>query len=210
MRRKVISKKKLKSKPRREAELLRSGLRVGRIFLQDMASLAGWVAAAGHNYNLGWAEYEEKRERELLYEERRRLRELRARKWVETKKIGEKLMVRLTAKGWQQVLRDRMRCTKAVCKDGRCIIVVFDVPESQRHVRDTLRWILTECGFSMLQKSVWFSKKDVMEDLCALLQGANLNRWVRIVVGNELRQAFIKNTLLRLNARQATQETGKV
>ncbi|OGL66622.1 CRISPR-associated endonuclease Cas2 [Candidatus Uhrbacteria bacterium RIFCSPHIGHO2_12_FULL_47_11] len=201
--------KKIQKKKSRQAELLRYGLRAGRIFLQDMASLTGYIAAAGHNYNLGWAEYEERQEQTRKYEERERLRELKARKWIETKKIGEKLMVRLTAKGWQQVLRDRMRCTKTMCKDGRCIIVVFDVPESERHVRDTLRWILAECGFSMLQKSVWFSNKDVMDDLCALLQGTKLNKWVRIVVGNQLKQVFLKNALLRLKARQTAHKTGK-
>ncbi len=76
-------------------------------------------------------------------------------------------------------------------------MVVFDVPESERHVRDTLRWILSECGFSMLQRSVWMTDKDVVEPLCALLQGANLDRWIRIIVGTEFKQSFIKNVVLR-------------
>ncbi|MDO8505011.1 MAG: CRISPR-associated endonuclease Cas2 [bacterium] len=191
-----------KSTPSKQIELLRYGLNASRIFLSDLASLMGHVAyAAGHNRSMGWAEYEDMRDRQLRREEREQLRYLQRKKFVETKRVGEKLMVRLTGKGWQQALRDKIKCTRSVCKDGICI-VIFDVPESERHVRDALRWILSECGFTMLQKSVWMTNKDVVEELCALLQGAKLDRWVRILIGNELRRSAMRRIVIKLKAKR--------
>lgn len=156
-------------------------------------AMSGW-----HPMSIG--EYEDRLRAQEIREKREWLKYLEERKWIQKKKIGEKLMVRLTAKGWQQALRDQIRCTATVCKDGVCILAIFDVPETERHVRDTLRWILSECGFMMLQKSVWISHKDVLKPLCALLQGAKLDKWVRIIMGKEIRQSLIKNVIIRAKA----------
>lgn len=180
---------------------LKIGLSAAGMVLQDLASIFGHAAyAAGHNYNMGWAEYEDLMERRHSYEEQERLRDLKQRKLIATKKIGSKLMVRLTEKGWRQALRDRIRCAGRTCKERMMILVIFDVPESERFVRDTLRAVLSDCGFTMVQKSVWVTRKDVVDELCALLQGSGLNRWVRIIVGNELKKSLIQRTGTRLGA----------
>ena len=155
-----------------------------RVLLGEMAGKVGWIMMRGH-YGMDWAEYEDRRARKRLYEEREWMRDLERRKLIRTKRIGEKLMVRLTEKGWQQALRDRIKTTSKDHKGGNCI-AIFDVPESERRVRDALRRMLSECGFTMVQRSVWMSGKDVLEPLCALLQGAHLDQWVRIIVGSEV------------------------
>lgn len=194
--------RKNKRAPKRTSPALRGlkiGLSAAGMVLQDLASIFGHAAyAAGHNYNMGWEEYEDLMEQRRSYEERERLRDLKQRKLIETKKIGNKLMVRLTEKGWQQALRDCVRCTTRKCKDGTIILVIFDVPESERQVRDALRAVLADCGFTMVQKSVWMTRKDVLNELCALLQGAKLHQWVRIIVGGEVRQSFFKRTKTKL------------
>lgn len=192
--RKPLSKKKL---------MLKQGIALSRIFLSEIVNAAGWIMDGGYG---GLAEYEDRKKRQrayearqLVYEEREWMRSLERRKLIEIKRIGEKLMVRLTAKGWQQVLRDQIKCTRERCKDGVCV-VIFDVPESERGIRDTLRGILAECGFTMVQKSVWMTDKDVLVPLCALLQGSNLHQWVRIILGNEMQQWLPKRTLIRARA----------
>lgn len=183
---------------------LKQGIAASRAFLGEIASAVGWIMEGGYG---GLAEYEDRKAREktyearrLSYEQREWLRDLERRKLVKTKRIGEKLMVRLTAQGWQKVLRDKVKYADGKCKNGICF-VVFDVPESERHVRDTLRAILSDCGFAMVQKSVWMTCKDVVEPLCALLQGINLQKWVRIVVGNEIRQFLPKRLIIQTRAR---------
>lgn len=196
-RRKGEGKKKAASRSQRVRLAIEPILSPAREALYELSLFLG-AASGWHPISIG--EYEDRLIEQEWRERKERIQYLRERKWIETKKIGEKLIVRLTAKGWQQILRDHIRCTRVQCKKGMCILVIFDVPESERHVRDTLRWILSECGFNMLQKSVWYTNKDVIEPLCALLQGAKLDKWVRLIVGNELHQSFLKTTVLRAQA----------
>ena len=171
-----------------------------RAYLQDFAhEFSVFTGAMSGWHPLGFAEYEDKLAAQEAQERKERLYELKRRKWIETKRIGERLLVRLTKQGWQRALRDRIRCTSAKCKEGICI-VVFDVPESERYVRDALRDILQSCNFTMLQKSVWVSRKDIIKPLCALLQGAKLERWVRILVGKEFTSSFFTRTITRAQA----------
>lgn len=53
--------------------------------------------------------------------------------------------------------------------DGRWRMVVFDVPERRRHVRNRLRDVMCEIGFVRLQDSVWVYPYDC-EDFIALLK----------------------------------------
>lgn len=154
----------------------------------------------GH-YGMGWAEYEDRQERRRRCEEREWMRTLKRCKFIETKRIGETLMVRLTAKGWQQALRDKIRCAKARGNGGAVCIVIFDVPESERRVRNALRYILRECGFTMLQKSVWVNRKDVILELCALLQSAGLNQWVKVLTGQEREVSAFRRGAIRIATR---------
>lgn len=49
-------------------------------------------------------------------------------------------------------------------KDGKWIMVIFDVPEKMRRKRDLFRCRLKSLGFRMLQESIWVCPFDVMED----------------------------------------------
>jgi len=60
--------------------------------------------------------------------------------------------------------------------DGYFMIVIFDISEKKRGVRDTLRRKLEELGFGMLQESVWISPYHFEEDLREFLVNHNLGR----------------------------------
>ncbi|MEK7480810.1 MAG: hypothetical protein AAB604_01765 [Patescibacteria group bacterium] len=51
--------------------------------------------------------------------------------------------------------------------DGKCRIVLFDIPEKHRHGRDALRNAMQSLCFHQLQKSAWAypfpCKKEIME-----------------------------------------------
>ncbi len=53
--------------------------------------------------------------------------------------------------------------------DKRWRIIIFDIPEKRRTVRDKLRMFMQSCGFYRLQDSVWVYPHDC-EDLIALLK----------------------------------------
>lgn len=136
-------------------------------------------AIQGQDAYREWKEYiARKEQRQYLYY-------LKQRKFIEAKKIGERFMVRFTEKGYRQVLRDHVRSIDQKCKDGLCL-VIFDIPESQKVVRNVFRDFLYECGFRRLQHSVWVSDREVSVPLLAFVRSAKLTPWVRVIVGRTL------------------------
>ncbi|MEK7516525.1 MAG: hypothetical protein AAB562_02920 [Patescibacteria group bacterium] len=113
---------------------------------------------------------------------RRHLYAAKRSKLIETRKAGERMMIRLTDKGYRKVLRAELRDTKKRCPDGICL-VTFDIPESQKTARDTLRRLLRECGFKQLHRSVWFTENDAVAPFCAFVRANNLTPWVYVFVG---------------------------
>ncbi len=53
--------------------------------------------------------------------------------------------------------------------DKRYRMVIFDIPERRRGVRERLRRLMHECGFLRIQDSVWLSPYDC-EELIALIK----------------------------------------
>jgi len=59
--------------------------------------------------------------------------------------------------------------------DGRWRIVIFDIPEKERRIRDNLRNKLTGLGFGQLQESVYISPLDILADLGEMLKQLNFH-----------------------------------
>lgn len=64
--------------------------------------------------------------------------------------------------------------------DGKWRVVVWDIPEQKRIIRNLFRRNLKKWGFKNLQKSVWVSKKDVYEKLTAYVKDLGIEKWVWI------------------------------
>lgn len=58
--------------------------------------------------------------------------------------------------------------------DGRWRIVIYDIPELQKRDRDGLRNKLRSCRFKQLQKSVWVSPFDVLDEVEEFVTERNL------------------------------------
>ena len=65
-------------------------------------------------------------------------------------------------------------------KDGKWIMLMFDVPEKSRRSRRLLRSILHNLGYKIFQKSVWISPYDVSKKTEKLLQLYSLDKYVKI------------------------------
>ena len=68
-------------------------------------------------------------------------------------------------------------------------------PESERRARNIFRRFLCECGFTMLQRSIWFSDKDVAGPLLEFVEYNKLTPWVHVIVGNILSEGKMKLSL---------------
>lgn len=112
---------------------------------------------------------------------------LKKKGWIETKKNEGKLMVKLTSQG-----RNQLAIEKAIKKkdwDGYFRVVIFDIPEKHRKVRNVFRHRLKEWGFRNWQKSVWASKKDIAEPLRVFIKELGIEDWVLVLVSKDVGSA---------------------
>lgn len=117
-------------------------------------------------------------------EERKRIQtaiaQLKKEKFIEKKRISGKLFINLTNKGLIAAIRHKTTNDKKPPINEYCV-VVFDIPESERKIRNFFRSFLKESGFKQLQQSVWYTKKDVSEDIIRLVRAADAEKWVRVI-----------------------------
>ncbi len=107
--------------------------------------------------------------------------------FVTVKEIKGKKGVLITPRGAEKILRIRMKLTeKKKRSDGKWVMVVFDIPEKRRKIRDRLRSLLRSLGFQMFQKSIWISPYDVLEKVQKLSQGLFLEKSVRVFLIEEV------------------------
>ena len=71
-------------------------------------------------------------------------------------------------------------------KDGKWIMIIFDIPQNHKKDRELLRSILINSGFKMFQQSVWITPYDVSEKIEKLLQMHSLDKYVKIFIIEEI------------------------
>lgn len=119
-----------------------------------------------------------RRQREAEYAYRQHILRLRRQQWIAMRKIGKEIQIALTPRGKVIALRERMK-TALICKEKECIIVIFDIPEKERAVREQFRSVLKECNFQQLQRSVWMSTRDVLVHLKEFIRSTKSHAWIR-------------------------------
>lgn len=90
-------------------------------------------------------------------------------------KHGE-IYIRLTSQGNKKITRDFPLFSLQKRKwDKKWRVVIFDIEEANRSVRDSLRKKLKELGFGMIQKSVFISPHNVIKDMLEFIESVGLN-----------------------------------
>ena len=112
------------------------------------------------------------------------IRSLRVKGYIVTEKQGKKLILRLTDKGKNEAVLSKL--LESEKWDGIWRIVVFDIPEEMKKVRDVLRGRLKLWGFRPWQKSVWISKKSVTKVLRGYVREVGIADWVKILESKDL------------------------
>ncbi len=132
--------------------------------------------------------YRKKRKEQA--EDRRRkwqaLQRLRRQKYIRVRQEGDRIIVALTEKGRDTGLKWRMKTIDRKLSDGQRVYVVFDIPESVKYLRETLRRVLKESHFSMLQLSVWSTDRDVAEDVTIFVKSLQAEKWVHVFIGKPM------------------------
>lgn len=123
------------------------------------------------------------REIRLAYEKKKRARSfmqfisyLRKMGYIKTplgKSIG---MIRLTMKGKEKALAGQKKTIlPPPRKDGKTVMLMYDIPKRKQHVRQVFRSALEFLGYVLFQKSVWVSDRDVLEETERAVREYGLN-----------------------------------
>lgn len=97
----------------------------------------------------------------------------------------EKLAYRLTDKGRDKAILASLKFSEKEW-DGKWRLVIFDVPEKRRAVRDLLRSKLKQWDFVILQQSVWGTKKNCTKALRDFIKGVGIEDWVMVVESDNI------------------------
>jgi hypothetical protein len=135
------------------------------------------------------------RELRLVYERKKRKKSfsqfmsyLKHRGYVKVP-IGEGVgMIRLTEKGEKKAREGEKRGrVLAPRKDGKMIMLMYDIPKSKESVRQMFRSAIEFLDYQMLQKSVWISDKDVLEDTERVAREYGLQDCINLFVIEKIR-----------------------
>jgi len=112
---------------------------------------------------------------------------LKKRGLIKIKNLENKKALIVTPPGEERVLKIKYKIMdKKRRKDGKWQMVIFDIPEKKRHLRDLLRKTLIFLGYKMLQKSIWISPDDVAKETEEFLRRYSLDPYAKLFLIEEL------------------------
>ena len=95
--------------------------------------------------------------------------------------------IMLTKEGLDRALKASFKIqARKKRKDGKWIMIAFDMPQKHRRARNLLRSILKNLGYKLFQQSVWVSPYDVSEKTETILAHYALDKYVKIFLIEEM------------------------
>lgn len=95
----------------------------------------------------------------------------------------------LNDKGKEKALKynlDKISIPQMKKWDGKWRVVLFDIPESRKKIRETLRFHLKKMGFFEFQKSVFVHPFECRDEIDYLIEFYNIRPFVRFIVGESI------------------------
>lgn len=121
---------------------------------------------------IGQLEGLRKRKKKLKYSINASFTRLKEKGLIEIAEVNGKKVARITPKGESKLdFLDKHNFKLKIPKkwDGRWRVVIFDIKETRKKVREQLRTTLVQIGFLKLQNSTWIYPYDC-EDLVSLIK----------------------------------------
>lgn len=117
------------------------------------------------------------------------LARLRKQDYIEKYQEGEKRILKLTPigqkKAWQY-LTGQLQIKEPKRWDKKWRMVIFDIPEDKKYLRDMVRAKLEKSGFYLLQKSVFVYPFECKELVFAIKYGYNLSSYLQYIVAENI------------------------
>lgn len=109
------------------------------------------------------------------------IKRLREKGYIETEVNEKKVIIKLTELGADTlglVYEDQPW-------DKKWRIVIYDIPEDKRRIRDLFRRRLKEWDFKNWQQSIWITKSNVTIKLRKLVQKLGIADWVVVIESDD-------------------------
>lgn len=111
---------------------------------------------------------------------------LQRKGYIKRGRLQQRNGVVLTPKGGERVLRIKLANTKKQKRaDSKWQMVIFDIPEKKRLLRDIFREVLLNLGYQKLQHSVWVCPYDVFEETDGVIKRYSLEPYARLFLIEE-------------------------
>ncbi len=121
---------------------------------------------------------------------RRAIRNLYQSKLIKEKQNSDgTITMILTEKGKEKAFTynlDEMEIKKPERWDKKWRIVLFDIPEKTRKIRDAFRYHLNQLGFYEFQKSVFVHPFDCLDEIDYLIEFYGARKFIRFVIAESL------------------------
>ena len=112
---------------------------------------------------------------------------LKRKGYIKIENLRNKKAILLTKGGVSKALRASFRIeNRKKRRDGKWIMIIFDIPQRYRKSRELLRSILLNLGYKMFQQSAWISPYDVSEKTEKLVQMHSLDKYVKTFLIEEI------------------------
>ena len=111
---------------------------------------------------------------------------LKVNGYIMVKELEGKKAVIFTKNGIEKTLKASFKLEgRTKRKDGKWIMLIFDMPAKHKKSRDLLRSILQNLGYKLFQYSVWITPYDVSDKTEKLLQYYSMEKYIKIFLIEE-------------------------
>lgn len=136
-----------------------------------------------------WEQYKkEYRDRAKKQRFNRIINYLKDKGYLNIKDLKNRNAVIITPRGMGKILETELKFgERRKRKDKKWQMTFFDIPEKRRKDRDRLRKYLGYLGYKKLQQSVWVCPYDVLKDTKQIIKNYQLDRFVRLLLVEEVK-----------------------
>jgi len=160
---------------------LRTGSKNAKMFRDLVESLDDFFTLGfnpGAVMRFGFEDYNRIRDAKDRNYHRQMLRKMAEKKLINFHEKGNDLLISITKDGMAEYLRLKLQMLDFL-PAGKVCMVVFDIPETQRNLRQEIRRLLTNVGFIPTQRSVWISPFDAGDILAELFRSKEGKPWIK-------------------------------
>jgi len=107
--------------------------------------------------------------------------------YIKIKNLEQNEGVILTKKGAEKVLKTKLKIRdRQKRQDGKWQMIIFDIPEEKRLLRNLLRKKLRLLEYKMLQQSIWICPYNVQKETELILRKYSIDSYIKLFLIEEI------------------------